>query len=105
MRVDDYIASEWSAIPHFYMNYYVFQYATGIIASGALADAVLKEGTPARDRYLAFLRAGGTQFPLDTLKDAGLDLRQPEPIARSLRSLDALVSEMEALALKTGVVK
>ncbi len=105
MRVDDYIQSEWTAIPHFYMNYYVFQYATGIIASGALADAVLKEGAPARERYLNFLKAGGTKFPLDTLKDAGLDLRSSEPIARSLKALDGLVSQMEALALKTGAVK
>lgn len=105
MRVDEYIQSEWSSIPHFYMNYYVFQYATGIIASGALADAVLKEGAPARDRYLTFLKAGGTKFPLDTLKDAGVDLRSPEPIARSLQALDGLVSQMEALALKTGAVK
>jgi len=98
--VEDYIGSEWSGIPHFFMNYYVFQYATGIVASTALADAVVKEGAPARDRYMNFLKAGGTRFPLDTLRAAGVDLSTPKPVEQALKAFDDLVTEMEALAAK-----
>jgi oligoendopeptidase F len=100
-KVEDYISNEWSGIPHFFMNYYVFQYATGIIASTALADAVIKEGAPARDRYLnLFLKAGGTRFPLDTLRAAGVDLSTPKPAEQALKAFDDLVTEMEVLAAK-----
>ena len=77
VRVDDYIQAEWSGIPHFFYNFYVYQYATGIVASMALAEAVLTEGEPARERYLGFLGSGSSRFPLDTLKAAGVDLATP----------------------------
>lgn len=96
MKVDDYIKSEWSAIPHFYYNFYVYQYATGIVSSMALSEAALKDPA-ARDRYLAFLRAGGSAFPLDTLKAAGVDLATPQPVDAALKAFDALVGRMEAL--------
>jgi oligoendopeptidase F len=95
--VDDYIQSEWSGIPHFFYNFYVYQYATGIVASMALAEAVLAEGAPARERYLAFLSSGCSQFPLDTLKAAGVDLTAPGPVEAALRAFDGLVARMEAL--------
>lgn len=95
--VDDYIQAEWSGIPHFFYNYYVYQYATGIVASMALAEAVLAEGAPARERYLAFLGAGSSRFPLDTLKAAGVDLATPAPVEAALRAFDGLVARMEAL--------
>jgi oligoendopeptidase F len=97
VQVDDYIQAEWSGIPHFFYNYYVYQYATGIVASMALAEAVLAEGEPARERYLAFLGSGSSQFPLDTLKAAGVDLTTPGPVASALRAFDGLVARMEAL--------
>ena len=97
LRVDDYIQSEWSGIPHFYYGYYVYQYATGIVASMALSSAVLTGGEPARERYLAFLRAGGSRFPLETLQAAGVDLAAPEPVEAALQAFDDLVGRMEAL--------
>jgi oligoendopeptidase F len=95
--VEDYIRDEWSGIPHFYMNYYVFQYSTGIMASMALSDMVLNGGDEARERYLTFLKAGGSQFPLDTLKDAGVDMTTPAPLEAAMRQLGQLVDEMEKI--------
>jgi oligoendopeptidase F len=97
VRVDDYIQAEWSGIPHFFYNFYVYQYATGIVASMALSEAVLNEGEPARKRYLGFLGSGSSRFPLDTLKAAGVDLTTPQPVAAALRAFDRLVGEMETL--------
>lgn len=96
MAVDDWIKSEWSAIPHFYYGYYVYQYATGIVSSMALSQAALKDPA-ARDRYLGFLRAGGSRFPLETLKTAGVDLTAPEPVEEALQAFDGLVDRMEKL--------
>jgi oligoendopeptidase F len=98
VAVDDYIQNEWSGIPHFFYGYYVYQYATGIVASMALSRAVLQEGEPARERYLGFLSSGCSRFPLDTLKAAGVDLASPEPVLAALGAFDELVGQMEALA-------
>jgi oligoendopeptidase F len=97
VQVDEYIQSEWSGIPHFFYNYYVYQYATGIVASMALSEAVLAEGQPARERYLGFLGSGSSRFPLDTLKAAGVDLATPEPVAAAIKAFDGLVGQMEEL--------
>ena len=97
VRVDEYIQSEWSGIPHFYYDFYVYQYATGIVASMALSEAVLAEGEPARARYLGFLGSGSSRFPLDTLKAAGVDLTTPQPVAAALKAFDRLVGQMETL--------
>lgn len=93
-RVDDYIQSEWSGIPHFYMNYYVFQYSTGIIASMALSDMVLKGDKKTQAGYLEVLKAGGSDYPLAILKKAGVDMTRPEPYAAALKRFDELVAEM-----------
>ncbi len=100
VKVEDYIQSEWSLIPHFYYNFYVYQYATGVIASMAISDAVLKEGAPARDRYLAFLKAGGSDFPLETLKKAGVDLSKPEAVSKAFQAFGGYVDEMERLVAR-----
>ncbi len=100
MDVEDYIKNEWSGIPHFYMNYYVFQYSTGIVSSMALADMVLNGGPAERQRYLDFLKAGGSQFPLDTLRQAGVDMRTPQPIVAALNQFDTLVGEMETIVAR-----
>jgi oligoendopeptidase F len=101
VAVDDYIQAEWSGIPHFFYGYYVYQYATGIVASMALAQAVLQEGAPARDRVLGFLGSGSSRFALDTLKAAGVDLTAPEPVAAALQAFDGLVQQMERLYEQT----
>ena len=102
MKVDDYLQAEWSGIPHFYYNYYVYQYATGIVASMALSEGVMAHGAANRDRFLTFLSSGCSRFPLDTLKAAGVDLTTPQPVEAALRAFDGLVAEMEVLAAKVA---
>ncbi len=99
-RVDDYIQSEWSGIPHFYMNYYVFQYSTGIIASLALSDSVARGDRDARDGYLEVLKAGGSDYPLNILRKAGVDMARPEPYVAALKRFDSLVGEMEKIVAR-----
>jgi oligoendopeptidase F len=95
--VDDYIAHEWSYIPHFYRDFYVFQYATSFTASSALAEKV-KAGDPAaRDRYLKFLAAGGSKYPIDLLKDAGVDMTTDEPLDLTIKEMNRIMDEMEAI--------
>ena len=98
--VDDYVAHEWSYIPHFYRDFYVFQYATSFTASSALAEKV-KAGDPdAKKRYLAFLSAGGSKYPVDLLKDAGVDMTTDEPLDLTIRKMNRIMDEMEGLLAK-----
>jgi oligoendopeptidase F len=98
--VDDYIAHEWSYIPHFYRDFYVFQYATSFTASEALA-AKVKSGDPAATRrYLAFLSAGGSKYPIDLLKDAGVDMTTDEPLDLTVKSMNRVMDEMERILAK-----
>ena len=97
MVSDEAIALEWSRIPHFYMNYYVFQYATGYAAAIALSRRILREGAPAVKDYLGFLSGGCSKSPIDLLKGAGVDMTTTAPIADALKLFDELISEMESL--------
>ena len=97
MVVDDYIASEWVRIPHFYYNYYVFQYATGYAAAIALSRRILKEGAPAVEDYLGFLSGGCSKSPIELLKGAGVDMTGPEPVNDALALFGELLDEMEGL--------
>lgn len=97
MVVDDRIAVEWARIPHFYYNYYVFQYATGYSAAIALSRRILKEGEPAVKDYLNFLSGGCSKSPIDLLKGAGVDMTSPEPVNQALQLFGQLLDEMEAL--------
>ena len=95
--VDDYIAHEWSYIPHFYRDFYVFQYATSFTASAAL-EAKVKSGDPAAvKRYLAFLSAGSSKYPIDLLKDAGVDMTTNEPLDLAMARMNKVMDEMEQL--------
>ena len=95
--VDDYIGHEWSYIPHFYRDFYVFQYATSFTASEALAEKV-KAGDPeATRRYLAFLGSGGSKYPIDLLKDAGVDMTTDEPLELTMKAMNRVMDEMERL--------
>jgi len=98
VTVDERVAIGWGRIPHFYRAFYVFKYATGLSAAINIARAVRDEGEPARERYLAMLSAGGSDYPLDTLKRAGVDLTTPEPVRIGLQEFDATVTELERLA-------
>ena len=97
MVVDDRIAVEWARIPHFYMNYYVFQYATGYSAAIALSRKILTEGDTAVQDYIDFLSGGCSKSPIDLLKGAGVDMTSPEPVNQALQLFDELLGEMEEL--------
>ena len=88
----------WSRVPHFYGAFYVFQYATGISAAVALARAIRDEGEPATERFLNMLRAGGADYPLNILREPGVDLESPEPVRQALNEFDATIAELEHLA-------
>ena len=97
MVVDDEIAMEWARIPHFYYNYYVFQYATGYSAAIALSRKILTEGESAVKDYLGFLSGGCSKSPIDLLKGAGVDMTTPEPVNQALQLFGELLDEMEEL--------
>ncbi len=97
MVIDDEIAMEWARIPHFYYNYYVFQYATGYSAAIALSRKILAEGESAVKDYLGFLSGGCSKSPIDLLKGAGVDMTSPEPVDQALRLFGELLDEMEEL--------
>ncbi len=97
MVIDDEIAMEWARIPHFYYNYYVFQYATGYSAAIALSRKILAEGENAVKDYLGFLSGGCSKSPIDLLKGAGVDMTGPEPVNQALNLFGELLDEMEEL--------
>jgi len=88
---------EWARIPHFYYDFYVFQYATGISAALALADRVTSGGDQEREDYLSFLKSGCSKYPIDLLKIAGVDMCSPAPIAAAIGKFSALVDRLELL--------
>ena len=95
--IDDKIAIEWARIPHFYYNYYVFQYATGYSAAVALSNRILTEGEPAVKDYLQFLSGGRSADPISLLKIAGIDMSTSEPVEEALKKLGDLLDEFESL--------
>jgi oligoendopeptidase F len=97
VAVDDLIAIEWARIPHFYSSFYVYQYATGISASAALASQILSEGAPAVQRYKRFLSSGASDYSINLLRDAGVDLSTPQPIQAALDTFGRYLDELEAL--------
>ena len=99
MISDPGIALEWARIPHFFYNYYVFQYATGFSAAVAIAERILSEGESAVRDYKRFLSGGSSADPISLLKIAGVDMSTPAPVNAALKLFDELVSELEALDL------
>ena len=97
MEVDEEITIEWARIPHFYYDYYVFQYATGYAAAIALSRRILSEGEPAVKDYLGFLSGGCSRSPIDLLKGAGVDMTSPKPVNDALALFGELLDEMESL--------
>lgn len=100
MVIDEAIGYEWARIPHFYYNYYVYQYATGYAAATSLANQILTDKGPAVDRYKEFLKAGSSDFPIEVLKKAGVDMTSKEPILSALDVFDAKLDEFEKLILE-----
>ena len=97
MEKDDYIQYEWSRIPHFYRGFYVYQYATGYSAATAISAKILKEGDKARDNYIEFLKSGSSNYPVELLKIAGVDMASPEPVRMAMETFKNLVDELEKI--------
>lgn len=97
MVIDEEIGLEWSRIPHFYYNYYVYQYATGFSAATALSKQILEEGQPAVERYLEFLKSGSSDYPIEVLKKAGVDMTSADPIQAACKVFEEKLNEMESL--------
>ncbi|QCR31590.1 oligoendopeptidase F [Lysinibacillus sp. SGAir0095] len=101
ITVDEEIGLEWARIPHFYYNYYVYQYATGQSAATALSKQILEEGQPAVERYINnFLKAGCSDFPIEVLKAAGVDMESPAPIQEACKVFEEKLNELESLLIK-----
>ena len=97
VNVDPLNASEWSRIPHFLRNdnFYVYQYATSFVAATALAKMILEEGEPAQERFFTMLQSGSDDYPIELLKNAGVDMTTPQPIYDTLAVFESLVNELE----------
>jgi oligoendopeptidase F len=102
MRIDDAYFVEWAYIPHFYRNFYVFQYATSLAASTQLASEVMDGKPGARDRYLGLLKAGGSRYPYELLKEAGVDLATPTPYQELAKRMTWAMDQMEAILARRG---
>jgi oligoendopeptidase F len=99
--VDEIVGAEWGYIPHFYYDFYVYQYATSLVASTAIARAIREEGkrgeTAARDAYLGMLKAGGSKYPVELLRDAGVDVLGSKPFDAAIAEMNALMDEIETI--------
>ncbi len=93
--IDKEIEIEWARIPHFYRDFYVYQYATGYAAASAFAEKILNEGEEAVEKYLGFLKTGGSNYPVETLKLAGVDMTSKEPLEATIRRFDELIDLIE----------
>ncbi len=102
VRIDDLYTVEWAFIPHFYNRFYVYQYATSISAGSMFADQILKGVPGARDRYLGILKAGGSRYPYELVKEAGVDLASPAPYQALVRQMNSIMDRMEAILAKKG---
>lgn len=97
MVVDQDIEMEWARIPHFYNSFYVYKYATGFSAATSFAKQILEEGKPAVDRYLGFLKSGGSDYSINILSKAGVDMSSPEPIREAMSVFESVIEQMEQL--------
>ncbi|MBB6019149.1 oligoendopeptidase F [Paenibacillus sp. JGP012] len=97
MVVDKDIEMEWARIPHFYNSFYVYKYATGFSAATSFSKQILEEGQPAVDRYLGFLKSGGSDYSINILKKAGVDMSTPQPIREAMSVFKDLIEQMEQL--------
>ncbi len=95
--VDDYVAHEWAFIPHFYRAFYVYQYATSFTASAALSERVLGGDTATREKVLAFLSSGGSDYPIALLQQAGVNMTTREPLQLTMQQMNRVMDEMEKL--------
>jgi len=102
MKVDPAYCIEWAYIPHFYYGFYVYQYATSMAGAAQFADAIEHEGAPARDRFIAMLKAGGSDYPYTLYKKAGLDMASPAPYEALAARMNRIMDQIEAIEAKKG---
>lgn len=95
--LEEHSALEGLRVPHFYSAFYVYKYATGMSAALALYEQVIHGGDEERQRYLTFLKSGGSKFPLEQLREAGVDMTSPEPVQTALQRFERLVEELSGL--------
>lgn len=98
--IDDYIGMEWAFIPHFYMNFYVFQYSTSLTASISLAEKVMSGDKTALDKYIQLLSSGGSDYPIELLKKAGVDMTTSDPFDKTIASMNKVMDEIEKILAK-----
>lgn len=101
--IDELFNSEWSYIPHFYYNYYVYQYATSYTASIALGEKVINKEPGAADKFLEFLSSGSSDYPINLLKNAGVDMTSDEPFNKAMQAMNRIMDELEAILVKKGM--
>jgi oligoendopeptidase F len=97
MKIDEEESYTWARVPHFYYNFYVYQYATGFAASEALALKVKSDGEPAVQKYLDFLKAGSSDYPINILDKAGVNMNSQEPILAVTKKMNQIIDEIENL--------
>ncbi|HEX9935299.1 MAG TPA: M3 family oligoendopeptidase, partial [bacterium] len=102
-RIDDYVNVEWAYIPHFYYNFYVYQYSTSFTASTALSEKVLTGEKGAVEKYLQFLSSGGSDYPIEILKKAGVDMTTPDPFQKTMQAMNRTMDEIEKILKKKGM--
>jgi oligoendopeptidase F len=100
--IDDYVKIEWANIPHFYMNFYVYQYSTSFTASMSLAEKVLNKEPGAVEKYLKFLSSGGSDYPINLLKNAGVDMTTSVPFDKTIQAMNKVMDEIETILDKKG---
>jgi oligoendopeptidase F len=101
--IEDLYSMEWSYIPHFYYNYYVYQYSTSYTASTALAEKILAGDEEAKEKYIKFLSSGKTKYPIELLKDAGVDMTTDEPFNKTMHTMNKIMDEVEKILDKKGM--
>ena len=99
--VDDEVKAEWAYIPHFYNSYYVYQYATALTASSALSEKVLRGDEEAKRKFMAFLSSGGSDYPIELLRKAGVDMTKPEAFESAMKKMNQVMDQMEEILKKT----
>jgi oligoendopeptidase F len=97
MQIDPAYCIEWAFVPHFFYNFYVYQYATSMAGAAEFTAAIAKEGKPAADRFLAMLRAGGSDYPYELYRRAGIDMADPAPYRALIARMDRIMDEIDAL--------
>jgi oligoendopeptidase F len=108
-HVDDVIGAEWAYVPHFYLNFYMYQYATSMIGGMSLSEGIIGEqarrdgsATRNRDAYLRLLSAGSSKYPIELLKDAGVDMTTSQPFQAAMREMNRIMDEMERIFARQG---